>query len=244
MMLFQFPSNGKGDGKRKWRNANHGAENVSIPFKRESGLQEVNQLNAAVIGSMFLFPSNGKGYRKLASTACILTLSTTKLSFNSLQTGKGIASDHHWITGEWYITFQFPSNGKGDRKATGEYPEAVLNIRFQFPSNGKGDRKSLMHTVAKVLSDWFQFPSNGKGYRKGISLGVHGDYETQLFQFPSNGKGYRKESPSLPEMSSDEEFLFPSNGKGDRKKNTCKCCGERPIFCFNSLQTGKGMASR
>ena len=124
--MFQFPSNGKVYCKRifqKRQNVNDGR--VSIPFKRESVLQaEYNHRMLRRFDSMFQFPSNGKVYCKFhdlfsvallryhvsipfkrESVLQVLTQSQSTqnriTSFNSLQTGKCIASG---------VSFQAPAD--------------------------------------------------------------------------------------------------------------------------------------
>ena len=162
---------------------------VSIPFKRERGSQVE-----------FL-----KMMRKWF------------LSFNSLQTGKGMAS-HEYVPGDIDIKFQFPSNGKGYRKLR-SLDWKIHNsemVWFQFPSNGKGDRKywRFLHNrhywrqvsipfkrerVLRVsrsslirIAQWsFNSLQTGKGMASTPSP-LSLEAELRLFQFPSNGKGYRK----------------------------------------------------
>ena len=65
--------------------------------------------------------------------------------FNSLQTGKRIASGKGRSAMRAKMTqkFQFPSNGKADRKLKAFGKESGLDMKgFQFPSNGKADRKT------------------------------------------------------------------------------------------------------
>ena len=119
-IVFQFPSNGKVDRKELTDIRNAKVEVVSIPFKREGGSQAI----------------------RWPHTTCPVKC------FNSLQTGRWIASiDPHVSIGKFIGNeFQFPSNGKVDRKH--QYagtPHVVLE--FQFPSNGKVDRK----TLSKIL---------------------------------------------------------------------------------------------
>ena len=64
---------------------------VSIPFKRESVLQVRERTVLTKIDrKVFQFPSNGKVYCK--NTPKVLLHGTKEYSFNSLQTGKCIAS--------------------------------------------------------------------------------------------------------------------------------------------------------
>ena len=114
---FQFPSNGKADRKdieRELREATVAGfnslqtgkriasreriellwndESVSIPFKRESGSQVAKSLYICVCSGVrsFQFPSNGKADRKQLAIGILLDATR----FNSLQTGKRIASTY------------------------------------------------------------------------------------------------------------------------------------------------------
>ena len=69
-----------------------------------------------------------------------------------------------------YYKFQFPSNGKADRKSdrlTFINLAAMRGEQFQFPSNGKADRKCYDEDGEQYGLLMFQFPSNGKADRKG-----------------------------------------------------------------------------
>ena len=87
--MFQFPSNGKVHGKGPTAPLiRQSLYYVSIPFKRE-GTWKVGTRTALVrTVDRFQFPSNGKVHQK-ANPTNSLTL-TTKISFNSLQTGRYI----------------------------------------------------------------------------------------------------------------------------------------------------------
>ena len=88
---------------------------------------------------MFQFPSNGKVYRKgIAMQASI----DRYLGFNSLQTGKCIASETtNIIVAAVIEEFQFPSNGKVYRKLVRDFYQPNPFTEFPFPSNGKVYRK-------------------------------------------------------------------------------------------------------
>ena len=114
--MFQFPSNGKVYCKSK-KGVTQMTTQVSIPFKRESVLQDVFAATHNVVWKgcvsipfkresvlqafrrltnhitvRFQFPSNGKVYCKQGNTSFSAFLSS--FCFNSLQTGKCIASSH------------------------------------------------------------------------------------------------------------------------------------------------------
>ena len=192
---------------------------------------------------MFQFPSNGKGYGK-----CMNSNRSEHLgdSFNSLQTGKGMASNLSEIKDlEQRSRFQFPSNGKVYGKQ-GQPSVFFWREEFQFPSNGKGDRKLSMPAVQRVkLYYLFQFPSNGKGDRKlrisyihrperrlGVSIPFKRERGSQAIPgstvFTDEGVSipFKRESGSQAENIRGEWastrflFQFPSNGKGDRKRLT------------------------
>ena len=110
--MFQFPSNGKADPKLpQHKEKDDVAQQVSIPFKRESGskellhaLKHVNSITVSIpfkreSGSkdnlpvrtserenQFQFPSNGKADPKEIRNSP----EGVSISFNSLQTGKRI----------------------------------------------------------------------------------------------------------------------------------------------------------
>ena len=135
----------------------------------------------------FQFPSNGKVYSKRPLTRHINTL--PKFGFNSLQTGKCIASPI--ITnGRRNSQFQFPSNGKVYSKTAKERRKEEHEKEFQFPSNGKVYSKPRHQEMLDRVRV-FPFPSNGKVYSKELSE-LRRCRQYMTFQFPSNGKVYSK----------------------------------------------------
>ena len=106
---FQFPSNGKVYCKHLSVRVRARVFQVSIPFKREGVLQAIPQTT---------YP---KHYY---------------VRFNSLQTGRCIASAIPKLEVNADLEFQFPSNGKVYCKKEKELARDAAN-KFQFPSNGK-----------------------------------------------------------------------------------------------------------
>ena len=90
---------------------------VSIPFKRESGSQGICKGSISV--SEFYQVS---------------------IPFKRESGSQGIEGKD---SGGKHGTFQFPSNGKADRKDEMTLEAFSEVLEFQFPSNGKADRKSL-----------------------------------------------------------------------------------------------------
>ena len=87
---FQFPSNGKAEPKDiPTKSAN--TFSVSIPFKRESGAKESQQMAQAQVELAFQFPSNGNADTKFFQEHAGIS-PNRKQSFNSLQTGTRIQS--------------------------------------------------------------------------------------------------------------------------------------------------------
>ena len=139
-LSFQFPSNGKADRKRIPRHKRRKTSLVSIPFKRESGSQGKRRIVRKRWQIFrFQFPSNGKADRKGEQGDKLRRLYK---SFNSLQTGKRIASysgrPDNILT---FVSFQFPSNGKADRKcseASCHMESARVSIPFKRESGSQG----------------------------------------------------------------------------------------------------------
>ena len=110
--LFQFPSNGK--VYSKWNNSPPGTR-TAYPFQFPSNgkvyskhFQKIEKSEKILVVE-FQFPSNGKVYSKYSRH---LIFSMDTYSFNSLQTGKCIASFCWNIALAVAQGFQFPSNGK------------------------------------------------------------------------------------------------------------------------------------
>ena len=238
---FQFPSNGK--AQRKTAPALQPGSTktiVSIPFKRES-TAKVCVLSA----------------RTIISYQC----------FNSLQTGKHSESQQKIMKGIGNPMFQFPSNGKAQRKQSDlnggrPNPNILVSIPFKRESTAKdklinpctGRHVYVVsipfkrESTAKVNNgssngqsqSLFQFPSNGKAQRKHRGIPYTPTWVVE-FQFPSNGKAQRKPFRytylSIPIPLF--MFQFPSNGKAQRKLNGNFRMWMRNQIRFNSLQTGK-----
>ena len=162
-------------------------EEVSIPFKRESGSQGKCQHNRPACRRKFQFPSNGKADRKrwiasrdsLRSSVSIPfkresgsqageSLSVhQQRCFNSLQTGKRIASKEILTFMVNEDEFQFPSNGKADRKSCRSHQRRVKRKLFQFPSNGKADRKLGRQTLQGIIYGKVSIPFKRERGSKG-----------------------------------------------------------------------------
>ena len=164
--------------------------------------------------------------------------SFSKVSFNSLQTGKGMQSIHDGDKIAVSSVFQFPSNGKGHAKCnvSGIWDEYTdVSIPFKRERACKGIGIPLLRPY-----DWFQFPSNGKGHAK--SIRIVRDSKLSRFNSLQTGKGMQR-------------FRFRNRWDWDscvsipfKRERACKGIPQSgsSIFhipCFNSLQTGKGMQS-
>ena len=139
--------------------------------------------------------------------------------------------------------FNSLQTGKCIASAGPTTPPLAPSTPFQFPSNGKVYSKLLRTSNWANKSGWFQFPSNGKVYSKATDALHPVKWGRAEFQFPSNGKVYSKlflTSVSLNGLS----FRFNSLQTG-------KCIASNWKFSrlllrwksFNSLQTGKCIAS-
>ena len=135
---------------------------VSIPFKRESVLQDL-LIFFCKTKNEFQFPSNGKVYCKNGSP---VALGPNGTGFNSLQTGKCIASFGEVVSaadGEEEVSIPFKRESVLQEPTN--QPTTVGALKFQFPSNGKVYCKTELqnHFGSPAL---FPFPSNGKVYCK------------------------------------------------------------------------------
>ena len=168
---------------------------VSIPFKRES---------TAKVGIKFPI---GKW---------------THIGFNSLQTGKHSESFLLTVKSSTMrfpiVSIPF----KRESTAKGEYRSELSRHNpqeFQFPSNGKAQRKASgcarPGCMAKSVSIPFKRESTAKEM---VQPSNPTDY--RVFQFPSNGKAQRKLKSAKPCTASTALFQFPSNGKAQRKFTT------------------------
>ena len=108
--LFQFPSNGKVYSKPCGIFVFRKRKKVSIPFKRESVLQDLQGDMGYCLQDGFNSLQTGKCIASFFRDSSLASLS----SFNSLQTGKCIARSRVYpFPAENKVTlFQFPSNGK------------------------------------------------------------------------------------------------------------------------------------
>ena len=162
---------------------------------------------------MFQFPSNGKG----GSKACKrLGEKVTELRFNSLQTGKGVASAAGVLDSDSATKFQFPSNGKGGSKMGIGKKVLLYAARFNSLQTGKGVA-SLIPGFSMSAVRRFNSLQTGKGVARNSISAVSHRHAVYKFQFPSNGKGGSKDVLEV-------YVGFEVNGS------------------FNSLQTGKGVA--
>ena len=140
------------------------------------------------------------------------------ISFNSLQTGKGMASlmkmQFDFETRQ--RLFQFPSNGKGYRKPTGIQVQIVGRMSFNSLQTGKG--------IARRSS------CCSNSTRSRVSIPFKRERGSQVF---SIGSHYTKSVTSFNSLQT---------GKGIASQSTT--CLTRFMTCgsFNSLQTGKGIA--
>ena len=134
------------------------------------------------------------------------------------------------------FTFQFPSNGKADRKRWGPPTKSKTVSSFNSLQTGRRIARLLyeiqlpdmpsfnsLQTGRRIASscDWcliifsvsFQFPSNGKAYRKCGHRFRRGEF----FCFNSLQTGRRIASTITLFIEEETVFQFPSNGKADRK---------------------------
>ena len=114
---------------------------VSIPFKREGGSQ-VCAFSILVLSPsvMFPFPSNGKADRKGYGVG---RWRDAINRFNSLQTGRRIASMrllYSCLESKRYVSIPFKREGGSQGVWRGTLERCYQS--FQFPSNGKADRKN------------------------------------------------------------------------------------------------------
>ena len=159
--VFQFPSNGKADRKSFFMCSLRTPNSVSIPFKRESGSQAATTTSLFGTVSLFQFPSNGNADRKFSLQNMDIFCN---FCFNSLQTGTRIASSV--ITGKERIKPLVSIPFKRERGSQVENVKDALSNEefsvFQFPSNGKAERKIA---VALTLTVGIGFNSLQTGKR-------------------------------------------------------------------------------
>ena len=112
---FQFPPNGKGLFKNKMYNLCFLSVSVSIPYERERAFQGYSCRTSGKSCCLgFNSLRTGKG---IASLMKILADHSTSLSFNSLRTGKGIASVIDVDVRYFVYRFNSLRTGKGIARA-------------------------------------------------------------------------------------------------------------------------------
>ena len=161
------------------------------------------------------------------------------MCFNSLQTGKRIASeyDYYYYIEQWFM-FQFPSNGK-------VYPKTIPQVRkmrkscVSIPFKRESISKGISMRREQPLA-WRSFNSlqTGKHIQRHSNLS---SVSTTFLRFNSLQTGKHIQS-RLVEPSDVErlcEFQFPSNGKAYPKMQSHQRVDKLPTSSFNSLQTGK-----
>ena len=165
-LQFQFPSNGKVYCKERHRTSRRQlGYQVSIPFKRESVLQG------------FYLPKGMETprFNSLQTGKCIASLNHSrprqicKTCFNSLQTGKCIARQHTETRGGRYaIKFQFPSNGKVYCKKVDNRLSAIkMPLSFNSLQTGKCIARD---PILSPVGPWLQNPKNIRELRGTIFL--------------------------------------------------------------------------
>ena len=136
--------------------------------------------------------------------------------FRSVQTGRGGQRQGHSYREIDTAGFQFPSNGKAQRKSLqlGDvYKGQSVSIPFKRESTAKGQVSPVFKSHQSRVSIPFKRESTAKvEVAQDIIAGVY-----DVFQFPSNGKAQRKFKIVIPLMSDRTMFQFPSNGKAQRK---------------------------
>ena len=163
MCLFSLHSNGKMHSDKLFGRFELGMRyTVSIPFKRESGSQVADTVGVVIVEpKCFNSLQTGKRIARLenlGSQEFDVTVSipfkresgsqafflfrmqvSLGLGFNSLQTGKRIARIVVLPQSPYLVSrFQFPSNGKADRKIkSGDTSASMLTLRFNSLQTGK-----------------------------------------------------------------------------------------------------------
>ena len=93
--------------------------------------------------------------------------------------------------------------------------------RFQFPSNGKAQRKTLLETEAELdyfVSIPFKRESTAKVTQ---ALGATGKFLGNMFQFPSNGKAQRKPTQRTRQSRRHPGFNSLQTGKHSESLKLC-----------------------
>ena len=113
------------------------------------------------------------------------------MSFNSLQTGKRIASQRlhaRFFADQCEVSIPFKrESGSQVRSSAVKSLKLVVSIPFKRESGSQVNDGVVCRT--QVLE--FQFPSNGKTYHKAVWATIFAI--TGMFQFPSNGKTHSKQ---------------------------------------------------
>ena len=164
--------------------------------------------------------------------------------FNSLQTGKYVASSSLRVTTLVNIvtTFQFPSNGKVCSKEIALIVVPIGYLSFNSLQTGKYVASGNQIKVKRDFRhNCFNSLQTGKYVASKTGQTRYGENYT-MFQFPSNGKVCSKSPNSNIALKIRLWFQFPSNGKVCSKQ-LFQCCENVYCRCFNSLQTGKYVAS-
>ena len=186
---------------------------VSIPSKRESAWQVRDSGLSSSLSLQNSFNSLQTG--KCLASHFFSENHAGEKSFNSLQTGKCFARNCIIFSDpKWEVEFQFPPNGKVLCKLN--VPgDKLPSDEFQFPPNGKVLCKSDSRIASKLNISVFQFPPNGKVLCKLVEVPhPHKDEYVIGFQFPPNGKVLGKDFDIFYcDVCSDEMFQFPPNGK-------------------------------
>ena len=138
--VFQFPSNGKAHCKESpILPGLRRRDSVSIPFKRESTLQEELARVNAQIAVLVSIPFKRESTLQDTITPC--SQNPTHESFNSLQTGKHIASHEIELIVDSMMCFNSLQTGKHIARQQKVDDKNLYMLAFQFPSNGKAHCK-------------------------------------------------------------------------------------------------------
>ena len=134
--LFQFPSNGKAYPKNEVTGTccvSGGSFNSLQTGKPiQSQLETASDFVNPSVSIPFKRESLSKGYNEIQREKREESVSIPfKRESLSKEIGEKVS------IGPYYVTFQFPSNGKAYPKQTDEDGHCATQLMFQFPSNGK-----------------------------------------------------------------------------------------------------------
>ena len=110
----------------------------------------------------FQFPPNGKAH---SDTTSIKMIQRTNPSFNSLQTGRHIQTNHSCHNRTGANMFQFPPNGKAHSDGEAHGTPVPMSSTVSIPSKREGTfRLCVGSAIADIQLLEFRFPPNGKAH--------------------------------------------------------------------------------